>query len=124
MDRALDISPGEERERVARVHRERPVLGPHPIPRACGVVPDLERRDGLAEEQRPRAEIGVALAPEPAELRVFLGRVLGVLHVPEVVLALARVVMDRGQPVFWELERDREEDVQRVEHFGVQRLGQ
>ena len=86
MDGALDVAAGEEGQRVARVDGERAVLGLDPLPLVRGVVPDLERGDRLAEEQRPGAEVRVALAPEAADLEVLLGRELGVLHVPEVVL--------------------------------------
>ena len=86
MHGALDVSARQERERVTRVDGEWAVLGLHPLPLAGGVVADLERSDGLAEEEGPRAEVGVSLAPELADLGVLLGRVLGVLHVAEVVL--------------------------------------
>jgi hypothetical protein len=85
MDRAFDVPAREQVERVARIHGERPVLGLDPLPLARRVVLDLERRDGLAEEERERAEVGVPAAPE-AELRVLLGCKFAILHVPEVVL--------------------------------------
>ena len=98
MDGALDVAAGEESERVARVDGERAVLGLDPLPLARLVVPDLERGDGLAEEERPGAEVGVALAPEAADLEVLLGRVLGVLHVPEVILSCKLgMIEDEGE---------------------------
>lgn len=122
MDRAPDISASQERQGIARVHSESSILGLHPLPLARRVVLDLQRGDGLAEEQRPGAEVGVAAAPETADLDVLLGRVLGVLHVPEMVLALDLVPVDVREVVFRELECGREQDVQGVEHFFVQRL--
>ena len=122
VDGALDVSPGEEGERVARVDGERAVLGLDPLPLVRGVVPDLERGDRLAEEQRPGPEVRVALAPEAADLEVLLGRVLGVLHVPEVVLAFHLVPVNVREVVLWKLESDCEEDVQRIEDLVVQRL--
>ena len=50
---ALDVSAGQERQRIAGIDCERAVLGLHPLPLAGGVVADLERRDGLAEEEGP-----------------------------------------------------------------------
>ena len=119
MDRAADVSGSQERQRVARVHSKRPVLGLHPLPLARRVVLDLQRRDGLAEEQRPRAEVGVPAAPEAADLEVLLGRVLGVLHVPEVVLALDLVPVDVREVVLRKFEGDCEQDVEGVKDIGV-----
>ena len=86
MDRALNVAASEEGQGVACVDSERAVLWLHPLPLARLVTLDLERSDGLAEEQSPGAEVGVAAAPETADLLVLLRSVLGVLHVPEVVL--------------------------------------
>ena len=86
MDPAPDVPAREQVQRVARVDGQRPVLRLHPLPLARLVTLDLERSDGLAEEQSPGAEVGVAAAPETADLLVLLRSVLGILHVPEVVL--------------------------------------
>ena len=86
VNRALDVAAGQEGERITSIHGERRILRLHPLPLARLVTLDLERSDGLAEEQSPGAEVGVAAAPETADLLVLLRSVLGVLHVPEVVL--------------------------------------
>ena len=81
MNRALDVTGRQERKGITRIDRERAVLGLDPLPLAGGVVLDLERGDGLAEEQRPRTEVTVALHPELPDLLVLFWRVLGILHV-------------------------------------------
>jgi hypothetical protein len=81
---ALDVAASQERQRVACVDRDGPVLWLHPLPLVLHVVPDLEGRYRLTEEERPRAEIGVPAAPG-VHLGILLGRELRVLHVSEVV---------------------------------------
>ena len=85
MDRAADVPAREQPECVAGVDGQRAVLGAHPFPLARRMVSDLQSRDGLAEEQRERAQVGVSAAPQP-EPRVLLGRKLAVFHVPQVIL--------------------------------------
>ena len=83
---ALDVSAGQERQRIAGIDCERAVLGLHPLPLARLGELDLKRGHGLAEEQSPGAEVGMSTAPEATELLVLLGGVLRVLHVAEVIL--------------------------------------
>ena len=87
MHGALDVVRRQQVERVARVDGERRVLGLHPLPLAGDGVPDLQRRDGLAEEEREGAEVGVPTAPQ-TETSVLLGGEFAVFHVAEVVLHL------------------------------------
>jgi hypothetical protein len=94
-------------------------------------------------EGAQRGRTGVAAAPEAAERVVLLRRELGVLHVAQVVLcapglesgrrrrwrrrrwrahlALPLVRVDAREVVRGQLEREREQDVERVEYRGVQR---
>lgn len=53
MNGAPNITTRQERERVACVHGERRVLRLDRFPFAGLVVLDLERGDGLAEEEGP-----------------------------------------------------------------------
>lgn len=62
MDRALHVTCGEEGERVARVHGERPVLGLHPAPFARRVILDLKGGDRLPEQQREGAQVCAGLS--------------------------------------------------------------
>lgn len=73
MYRALDVVTRQETERVARVDRQRAVERLCPLPAACGVVFDLQRGYGLAEEERDGAEVGVAGRPEPVGELGLLG---------------------------------------------------
>ena len=57
VNRALDVAAGQEGERVAGVYGERRILRLDPLPFAGLVVLDLERSNGLAEEECPRAEV-------------------------------------------------------------------
>ena len=89
VDRAPDVAARQEVERVARVDRDRRVLRLHPLPLVRERVLDLQRGDGLAEEEREGAEVGVPEGPG-LDLRVLLRGALAVLHVAEVVLGGVR----------------------------------
>jgi hypothetical protein len=54
---AADVPARQERQRVARVDGQRRVLRPDPAPLVVHRVADLQRGDGLAEEQREAAEV-------------------------------------------------------------------
>lgn len=57
MNRTLHIVSGQERESVAGVDGQRSVLRFSPFPFVSLVVADLERCDGLAEEQGEAAQV-------------------------------------------------------------------
>lgn len=118
---AADVASGEEIERVTGVDRNGAILRLDPLPLARLVVLDLEGGDGLTEQKRERSKVGMATSPK-AELRVLLGRELGVLHVPKVVLALLLVAVDLLQVVLGKLECKRKQSVQRIKDFRMQRL--
>jgi hypothetical protein len=63
VDSALDISTGEERKGVTCIDGNGPVLRLDPLPLILDMVTDLQGRDGLAEEQCPRAKVSVSTAP-------------------------------------------------------------
>lgn len=88
MDCALDVSSSEVRQCVARIDGNRSVLRLNPFPFACLMILNLQRSDGLSEKQSPRAEVGVALHPVITDLLIFLGCVLGVFHVAEMILRI------------------------------------
>ena len=108
MDGAPDVPTREQVERVARVDGERRILGLHPLPLASDGVPDLQRRDRLAEEEREGAEVGVPTAPQ-AETSVLLGGEFAVFHVAEVVLGFLVVGVDLEEVVLGELEGEGDE---------------
>lgn len=119
----LDVPSRQEAERVARVDRQAPVerLGPLPLPRL--VVPDLQGRDGLSEEEGDGAEVGVAEGPEAvAQLLQLLRGELGVLHVPQVGLVVDVPAVNLCEEVWWQLEGEGDEVQQRVEDLVVQLL--
>lgn len=74
MHRALDVVARQEAEGVAGVDCQRAVKRLSPLPAAGGVVLDLERGDGLAEEKSDGAEVRVAGRPKPIfELGLLFG---------------------------------------------------
>jgi hypothetical protein len=56
---ALHVSGSEELQRIARIHGQRRILRLHPLPLVRRRVPDLQRRDRLAEQQCEAAKIYV-----------------------------------------------------------------
>lgn len=64
----------------------------------------------------------VTLAPKSADLQVFLGGELVVLHVSQMILGLQVIPVDVGEVVLWELKGYGEEDIQLVQNLGVQAL--
>ena len=141
MNTRLNQTASKRGQGIACVDSDCPILGLHPLPLASAVAANLQRSDGLAEEQGERAEVGVPTAPE-AKFRVLLGRELAVFHVAEMVLgegamkiewrrrrgfvhahlALRLVGVDLEEVVLGELEGDSQKDVKRVKDFGVERL--
>ena len=57
VDRALDIPACEERERIARIHRDRAILRLNPLPFPRLVILDLQGCDWLTEEEGEGAQI-------------------------------------------------------------------
>ncbi len=140
MNSALDVSARQELQRIARVHCQRRVLGLHPLPLVRRMIANLQACDGLAEEEREAAEIGVTIGPR-LELGRFLRRVLAVFHVAEVVLGgivsvilVTSIMMNRTylafhlipvnvrEVVLGEFESNGEEDKEGIQDFTVKRL--
>lgn len=57
VDSTLHVVSGQEAQRVARVHSERPILRLGPFPGIGLVVPDLEGGDWLAEKEGEASEV-------------------------------------------------------------------
>lgn len=121
MDGGLDVAARQEAQGVAGVDCQAPVEGLGPLPVPCLVVSDLQRRDGLPEEQGDCAEVGVSERPEAvAQLLELLGRELGVLHVPEVRLIVSLPPVRLGEEVGRQLQGEGDEMKERVEDLVVE----
>ena len=57
MNSALHVAAGQERESIAGVHGQGGVLRLDPLPLVVDWVPDLERGDGLTEEEGETPEV-------------------------------------------------------------------
>lgn len=95
MHARLYVAGRQRRQRVAGVDGDCGVLGLDPLPGAL-VVEDLERGDGLPEQQRHAAQVRVARRVQLADPGVLGRAARRVVHVAQVVLALVvvRVVSD------------------------------
>lgn len=116
VDAALQVAARDGAQRVADVDGDGRVLRLDPLPLALRVE-DLQRRDGLPEEEGDGSEVGVPWCEERADALVLLGRARLVVHVAQVVLALfvVDVVADELLLV-GELEHDGEEAEELVYH--------
>lgn len=124
MDCGLDVATSQEAESIARVDGETPVQGLGPFPLARLMVPYLQRGDGLAEQQRDGAKVGVAAGPEAVAQRVhLLRREPRVLHVAQVRLVVGLPLMQVDEEVLGQLEGDGDEAVQGVEDLVVEVFG-
>lgn len=104
MDRRLDIAPRQEAQRIASVDSQTPIKGFRPLPRPRLRVLDLQRRHGLAEQQRQRPQICVASDPDLViqflELLELVALEACVLHVPQVRLVVRLPPVQVDQVVF------------------------
>lgn len=123
MHGGLDISACQETQSVAGVDGETAVEGLSPLPFTSLVVSDLQRSNGLSEEESDGAEVGVAARPQAVvELLNLLGCELGVLHVPQVRLVMCLPFVKAGEEIFGELQSEGDEVVQGVQYLVVQVL--
>lgn len=84
------------------------------------MVPNLQRRYRLPEQQGNRTEICVSAGPEAVtQLRRLLGREPGVLHIPQMGLVVRLPAMDGREELRWELQREGDKVIQGIEHLAV-----
>lgn len=123
VDRRLDVVARQEAQRVARVDRQAAVQRLGPLPLARQVVLDLQRGDGLAEQERDGAQVRVARGPQAVgELGDFVVVEFAVLHVPQVRLVVDVPPVHLGEEVGGELQREGDERVEGVEDFVMEVL--
>lgn len=92
MDRRLEEVTSQSLQSVADVDRDGLVLRLDPLPLLLRVQ-DLQSSDGLAEEKRDTAQVGVAWRVELADLLVDFGGARCVVHIAEVVFAFDVVLV-------------------------------
>jgi len=117
MDGTLDVAASQEGDRIARVHGKCGVLGLDPLPLVMDGVADLQRCDGLTEEQGEATEICVGADPAIADCRVLLRGEFCVLHISEMIFAFHFVYVDVAEVVLGKLKGNREEGVKRIQNF-------
>lgn len=122
MHRTLEPPARQVRDGVCQVDRDGARLGRHirPIPI---VAQDLQADDGLAEQKRDGAEVGVAALLAIVACFPLLFRPRMIEHVPEMVLALLliSVLLDEVFLV-GQLQDNREQAQERKNHVRMQRL--
>jgi hypothetical protein len=99
VNRRLEEVARQSLQSVADVDRDGLVLRLDPLPLLLRVQ-NLQSSDGLAEEKRDAAQVGVAWRVELADLFVDLRGAGGVVHVAEVVFAFGVVLMLFDELVF------------------------
>lgn len=92
MDAALQVAVGPELQRVGDVDGDAARVRFHVLPGAVG-HDDLEGGDGLAEEERQAAEVGVAAAVDVFVPGVYFGRAGAVVHIAEMAIGGSGVTM-------------------------------
>jgi hypothetical protein len=139
VDGTPDIAASQERDGVAGIDGQCGILGLDPLPLVVDRIPDLQPRDGLAEEQRETTEIcegnvrneGISVgqrrctsvtADPIAKGGKLLGCEFGILHIPDMVFAPFLVFVYVAEVVLRKLKRDGEKGVKRVQNFCVKEL--
>lgn len=110
VDRGFDVASSQEAEGVAGIDGQASVEGFGPFPLAGAVILDLQRSDGLTEEQSEGSEVGVAPGPETVgELLNLRGCELFVLHVSEMGFVVRVPAVRIDEEVRGELEGERDQ---------------
>lgn len=108
VDAALQEAIRQKGERVCDIHGNGAWVRLHVLPLVCRSA-DLQRRDGLTEEKRQAAEVGMTFHPNAGEGFVNGGGAAVVLHVAEVTVAVRGVAVDLEKVVFVQPEDDCDE---------------
>lgn len=118
MNRRLEEVARQSLQRVADVDRDGLVLRLDPLPLLLRVQ-DLQSSDGLAEEKRDAAQVGVAWRVELADLLVDFWGAGGVVHVAEVVFAFDVVLVVFDELVFVGQFEDDGEEAEKFDNYFV-----
>ena len=119
MNRRLEEVASQSLQRVADVDRDGLVLRLDPLPLLLRIQ-NLQSSNGLAEEKRDTAQVGVTRRVELANLLVNLRRARCVVHVAKMVFTLDVVLVLFDELIFvGEFEYDGEEAEKLDDYFVV-----
>lgn len=123
MDGRLNITPCKKTQGITRIHRQTPIKRLSPLPVTSLVILDLKTSYRLTEEKRVRAKISMASGPKTVfELFNLFGGEFPVFHVAKMGFVVSSPFVQVDKVVFWDLEGEGCEVVERVEDFFVKVL--